>query len=135
MLVWGARDAGFGGRGGAVLEIPLADREAGALFPRPGARTSLDFASNIEATAATDTGRCTSSSCAVSRPPSFKLPGISMRSKLVEELNASLGDAAVELRWGVSGTERPPGSFTGNARTVELDTGVGSMGTARLLDR
>jgi hypothetical protein len=126
-----ARDVGFGGRGGAVLEIPLADLEPGVAFILLGAALSFAFASNIEATAATDTDRCTSSSLALCKLPSFKLLGISTCSKLVEELSASLGDTVSEA-FRTSGTGRPPGSFTGQARTTELDIGVGSMGTARL---
>jgi hypothetical protein len=97
--------------------------------------TSFPFASNIEATAATDTGLCTSSSVVARNPPSFRLFGISTRSKLVDELSVcvslvSWGTMSGVLR--VSDTDRLPGSFTGQARTVELDIGVGSMGTIRL---
>jgi len=47
---------GFGGgRGGAVLESPLAGLELGALFILLGVIVSLAFASNIDATAETDT--------------------------------------------------------------------------------
>lgn len=47
---------GFGGgRGGAVLESPLADLELGALFILLGVMLSLAFASNIDATAETET--------------------------------------------------------------------------------
>lgn len=62
---WETRDAGFGGRGGAVLEIPLADLDIGVLLATLGVGLSLVFASNIEAIAATDTGLCTSSSVVV----------------------------------------------------------------------
>jgi hypothetical protein len=130
------RLVGFGGRGGAVLESPLAEREGGALFPLLGDTPGVEpfaFASNMDATADTDTDLWTSSPFvpALCSFPSFKLEGISIRSKLVEELRASAPGIVSNVFEGMS-AGRPPGRTTGHARTVEFEMGVGSMGAARL---
>lgn len=121
-----------GGRGGAVLESPLADLEVGALLNLPGVVVPLDFASNIEATADTETGLGSSSSFGPCKPPSTKLVGISTRSKLVEELSASVPGLVSDGTRIVSPIGQTARRDTGHARTVELDIGVGSIGAARL---